>query len=299
MKKSLLRFLSALAVCLLLIMPLSSLAKETHEVTVVCSFYPVRIFAQNALKDVPGVRLETLAPAGTGCLHDFQLMTGDLKKLDGALCLILNGAGMEQSFLPLLTRERADLPLVDCSAGIPLMTEGGEDNPHIWLSPFLAAAMVRNLGDGLSKLLPEHRETILNNTEAYAASLEALGEEMRAALSSFQGKNIVTFHEAFPYFADAMGLNVLASVTVEPDETPSPRLIAETVSMIQESGGCPLFSEPGVQLDALNTIARETGCPVYELDPITDGANDPDAYVQAMRKNLDTLITALSGQAEH
>ena len=296
MKKCLFRFLAALTAILLLGAPCAS--GEAQELTVVCSFYPVRIFAQNTLKNVPGIRLETLAPAGTGCLHDFQLMTGDLKKLDGALCLIINGAGMEQSFLPLLTRERADLPLVDCSAGISLMTEGGEDNPHIWLSPFLAAAMVRNLGDGLSGLLPEHRETILNNTEAYAASLETLGEEMRTALSGFQGGNIVTFHEAFPYFADAMGLNVLASVTVEPDETPSPRLIAETVSLIQESGGCPLFAEPGVQLDALNTIARETGCPVYELDPITDGADDPDAYVLAMRKNLDTLTTALSGQTE-
>ena len=268
-------------------------ADGAESVTVVCSFYPVRIFAENVLRDVPGVRLETLAPAGTGCLHDFQLMTGDLKKLDGALCLVINGAGMERTFLPLLTKERSDLPLVDCSGGIELMSEDGEDNPHIWLSPFLAAKMVRNLGSGLSALMPGQADLILKNTRQYAETLESLGEEMRSALSAFSGYPIVTFHEAFPYFADAMGLRVLAAVTVEPDETPSPRLIARTVSLIREAGGCPLFSEPGVRLDALNAIARETGCPVYELNPVTDGANLPEAYESAMRDNLHTLLEAL------
>ena len=298
MKKSLLILLSCLLVLSMPGISPAAHAAGAESVTVVCSFYPIRIFSENVLRDVPGVSLETLAPAGTGCLHDFQLMTGDLKKLDGALCLIINGAGMEQSFLPLLTRERSDLPLVDCSDGIELMKEDGEDNPHIWLSPFLAARMTRNLGEGLAALLPEHRETILKNAETYAESLETLGQEMRDTLSGFAGASIVTFHEAFPYFADAMGLNVLAAVTVEPDETPSPRLIARTVSLIREAGGCPLFSEPGVRLDALNAIAQETGSPVYELDPVTDGENDPDAYGTAMRKNLETLTAALSAQAE-
>ncbi len=293
MKKTLMILLSSLLILSMAIISPLVLADGAETVTVVCSFYPIRIFAENVLRDVPGVSLETLAPAGTGCLHDFQLMTGDLKRLDGALCLVINGAGMEQTFLPLLTKERNDLPVVDCSAGIELMKEDGEDNPHIWLSPFLAAKMVRNLGEGLSALLPGQAELILQNAGNYAGALEALGEEMRSALSDDAGKPIVTFHEAFPYFADAMGLRVLAAVTVEPDETPSPRLIARTVSLIREAGGCPLFSEPGVRLDALNAIARETGCPVYELSPVTDGENLPEAYETAMRENLRTLLEAL------
>ena len=294
MKTRLFKLLILLLFLFMTLQPYSSSAEGTDDVTIICSFYPIRIFAENVLRDVPGIRLETLAPAGTGCLHDFQLMTGDLKKLDGALCLIINGAGMEQNFLPLLTKERADLPLADCSAGISLMTEEGEENPHIWLSPFLAAKMVRNLGDALSALLPEYQDIISRNAETYAKALEALGEEMRIALSEYEGRYIVTFHEAFPYFADAVGLRVLAAVTVEPDETPSPRLIAETVSLIRDHGGCPLFSEPGIQLDALNAVSRETGCPVYELNPVTDGENTLDAYETAMRENLETLLMAFS-----
>ena len=286
------RLLCVLLALVLVFCGVPACGAEETPVMVVCSFYPIRVFAENVLQGVPGVTLSTLAPAGTGCLHDFQLMTGDLKKLEGAACLIINGAGMEQNFLPLLTREHGNLPLVDCSADIPLLQDEEGDNPHIWLSPRLASRMVRNMAQGLAEVLPAHQELIIQNAEAYAGKLEALGARMREALLPWQGRNIVTFHEAFPYFAEDMGLHVLAAVTVEPDESPSPRLIAETVELIRKNGVCPLFSEPGVQQEALNAIARETGVPVFELDPITDGEIVPDAYETAMEKNLLVLESA-------
>ena len=86
-------------------------AALAESATVVCSFYPLRVFAENVLKDVPDVELQTLAPAGTGCLHDFQLLPGDLRALQGARCLIINGAGMEDQFLPLLQNGFGAIPL--------------------------------------------------------------------------------------------------------------------------------------------------------------------------------------------
>ena len=111
------RILAALCLTALLL----TSAALAENVTVVCSFYPLRVFAENVLRDVPDVSLQTLAPAGTGCLHDFQLLPGDLRALEGAKCLIINGAGMEDQFLPLLKKELSALPLVDCSAGITLI----------------------------------------------------------------------------------------------------------------------------------------------------------------------------------
>ncbi len=272
---------------------LLTLAASAEPVTVVCSFYPIRVFAENVLQGVPDVTLETLAPAGTGCLHDFQLLPGDLRALAGAKCLILNGAGMEDQFLPLLQKEMAGLPLVDCSAGISLIDDEGEPNPHIWLSALNARQMVLNMGDQLAKLLPEYAELISANATAYADRLEALHTELHARLSQLEHRDIVTFHEAYPYFAEEFGLNVVASITVEPDEAPSPRMIAETVEQIRKYDLCPLFSEPGVTSDALQVIARETNQPVYELSPITDGDSALDAYETGMRKNAGTLSEAL------
>ena len=275
----------------LLLLVCSAASAET---TVVCSFYPLRVFAENVLADVPDVKLETLAPAGTGCLHDFQLLPGDLRALSGAACLVINGAGMEDLFLPLLEKELPDLPLADCSAEIPLIEDEHGVNPHIWLNALNARQMVLNMGNRLSAILPEHAEQITANAEAYAAQLAALHEELSAQLGGLSSRDIVTFHEAFPYFAEEFGLNVVASVTVEPDEAPSPRMLAETVELIRTYAVCPLFSEPGISSDALDVIARETNQPVYELSPVTDGSGDPGDYAAGMRKNAETLLKALN-----
>ncbi len=285
------RFLVAV-LCLGLVFGVGSAARA--ETTVVCSFYPLRILAENVLKDVPGVRLETLAPAGTGCLHDFQLLPGDLRTLDGAVCLVINGAGMEDLFLPMLRREMPDLPLVDCSAGIALIDDEEGPNPHIWLNTENARQMTENLCEGLSALLPDDADRIRRNADAYQARLAALHDELAAQLDGLPARDIVTFHEAYPYFALEFGLNVVASVTTEPDEAPSPRMIAETVEKIRARGLCPLFAEPGAPTDALEVIARETGQPVFELDPITDGDGDPGDYEAGMRRNAETLRTALT-----
>ena len=282
----------------LLLMALLTASALAEPVTVVCSFYPIRVFAENVLKDVPDVALETLAPAGTGCLHDFQLLPGDLRALDRAACLIINGAGMEDQFLPLLKKEMGALPLIDCSVGIALIEDEEGVNPHIWLNALNARQMVLNMGEQLAALLPEHAEAIRTSAEAYAERLAALHEELSAQLADLPARDIVTFHEAYPYFAEEFGLNVVAAVTVEPDEAPSPRMIAEAVEQIKAYRVCPLFSEPGVSSDALEVIARETGQPVYELSPITDGDGAPDDYENCMRRNAETLAEALGAHTE-
>ena len=283
------KFLAALCLLALLL----SSAALAEPVAVVCSFYPIRVFAENVLTDVPDVTLETLAPAGTGCLHDFQLLPGDLRALEGAKCLVINGAGMESQFLPLLQKEMSALPIVDCSEGIRLIEEDEGPNPHIWLNALNARQMALNMGAQLAALLPEHAEQITANAAAYAERLTALHDELTGLLSGLPARDIVTFHEAYPYFAEEFGLNVVASVTVEPDEAPSPRMIAEAVDRIKRYPVCPLFSEPGISSDALEVIARETKQSIFELSPITDGDGTAGDYEAGMRQNAKTLKEAL------
>ena len=156
------RILAALCLTALLL----TSAALAENVTVVCSFYPLRVFAENVLRDVPDVSLQTLAPAGTGCLHDFQLLPGDLRALEGAKCLLINGAGMEDQFLPLLKKELSALPLVDCSEGITLIEEDEGPNPHIWLNALNARQMVLNMGGQLAALLPGHADRNTTNAAA-------------------------------------------------------------------------------------------------------------------------------------
>ena len=154
--------------------------------------------------------------------------------------------------------------------------------------------MVKNLRDGLSALLPEKAEQISANADAYLERLEALDAELRAAIQPLPRKQIVTFHEAFPYFARAYGLEVAAVVALEPDEPISPRMLSSVIERVKQAGCPPLFSEPQYENTALRTVAAETGAPVYELDPLVTGDGALTAYEDVMRKNLSVLTEALS-----
>ena len=298
----------------LLALPAASLAE-----TVVTSFYPIYLFTLNLTDGIDGVEVHNLAAPGTGCLHDYQLQTGDMKKLAQADVFLINGAGME-SFLPGVTDTFPSLPVVNASEGIDLLdaeVEGvvidahdghdedehhdhdhddGSYNAHIWLDAANAQIMVANLAEGLIAALPEHAEAIAANRDAYLIRLSALDEELTEGLADLPHRDIITFHEAFPYFAQAYGLNVAAVVNREPGDALSPARLAELVQVVRDLGAPPLFVEPQYDDMAARTLSAETGAPVYELDPVVTGPEEDiplTYYEDTMRQNMTVLQEAL------
>lgn len=293
--------------CLLLVLvllPLFPVLAE-QEITVAASFYPVYVMAKNVLNGIEGVNVISMTAPATGCLHDYQLLTGDMRALSRATVLLINGAGME-SFLPDIQAQFPFLPIVDCSLGVELLCDDahdhehdhdghdhGEYNAHIWLSPKNAMQMVENMARELALLLPHAEDAIRQNAQEYQARLEKLDQELVSAISALPRKEIVTFHEAFPYFAHAYGLHVAAVITVEPDDPLSPKMLSEVIAQVKAAGNPPLFMESQYDSTALKVVSRETGAPVYELDSLASGGGELTAYEDAMRKNLKVLQEAL------
>ena len=258
------KLLAALLTLLIFLSPAFAAAE-----TVVTSFYPIYLFALNLTQGIDGITIRNLAAPNTGCLHDYQLSTGDMKVLNKADVFLINGAGME-SYLTRVMDTFPKLPVVDASAGITLLTEDGMDeyvddhdhdheeedaddhghhhageaNAHIWLDAQNAIQMVDNLADGLIIAMPQYEAQIEQNRADYVSRLAALDEELKATLAAVPNKNIVTFHEAFPYFARAYGLTVAAVVNHEPGDALSPAQLAELVRTIRELNNPPLFTEP-------------------------------------------------------
>lgn len=277
--------------------------------TIVTSFYPIWIMTLNLTSGLEDhVTVRNLAAPTVGCLHDYQLQPADMKALTAADAFMINGAGME-AFLPEITRSLPDLPIVEASEGIELLENGsaveileaeeeGETNSHIWLDPLRAVRMAENLAAGLIRVLPGDEAVITANLADYRVRLEALDARLRQGLGDLSRKDIVTFHEAFPYFAAAYGLNVVAVVNKEPGEVLTPAQLGELVREIRLLGNPPLFVEPQYTDLSAQTLSSETGAPVYSLDPIVTGPEEnvpPDYYETVMLQNMNTLITALSG----
>ena len=276
--------------------------------TVVTSFYPVWVMTLNLTRGLENsLSVRNLAAPSVGCLHDYQLQTADMKILSDADAFLVNGAGME-SFLPEIIHALPDLPIIEASVGIDLLENvetvellGPDEeetvNSHVWLDPSRAIHMAENLASGLSCLFPSDQKMIMSNLEDYRTRLTALDQELRDGLQGLSHRNIVTFHEAFPYFADAYDLHVVAVVNREPGEVLTPSQIGSLAREIIRLGNPPLFVEPQYTDLSARTLARETGSSVYSLDPMVTGPEEKvplDYYETVMRQNMENLIEALS-----
>ncbi|WP_297968609.1 metal ABC transporter substrate-binding protein [uncultured Anaerovibrio sp.] len=264
-------------------------------VRIVTTFYPMYIDAINIANGIDGVTVTNMTKPQTGCLHDYQLTTADMKTLEKADILIANGAGME-SFLDKVIKEQKKLTVIDASKDMELLEAGGEKNPHLWLSVTADIQQVKNITEQLKKADHKHADAYQANADAYIQKLEALKREMHDTLDKVPHKDIVTFHEAFPYFAKEFGLNIIAVVEREPGSEPTPSELQEVIRQIKPLSTKVLFTEPQYSPSAAQTIARETGAKIYTLDPVVTGEANPEAmeaYLVTMRKNMNTLKEAL------
>ncbi len=285
-------------------------AQGGEETVIVTSFYPMYVFAQNIAKDVPGVKVVNMADQSVGCLHDYQLQTRDMVTLETADVLIVNGGGMEQ-FMDKIAKTYAQLPVVTASEGIAMMesAHSGHDhdhddhhdhgeacvlNAHVWLNPTLAIEQVKNIAAGLCAADAANAEAYAANAAAYCEVLADLDSDIRAQLAPFAGEKMITFHEAFTYFADAYGLEIAGLIEHDSGEEPGTRELAQTCDLVKELGVGALFVEPQYPQKAAQTIARETGAAIYELDPVVSGDGALDSYERAMRENARILTEAFA-----
>jgi len=259
---------------------------------VVTSFYPVYVATLNVADGVEGVEISNLTSPHIGCLHDYQLTAGDARKLADADLLLANGAGMEP-FLEKVARQSPGLRVIEVSEGIPLM----DGNPHVWVSFEGARRQAANIAEVLAAVSPDRAEAFRANARAYAGKLSALEKTMRDALAPYAGTPIVTFHEAFPYFARDFRLEIAGVIESEPGTEPSARELADTIKLVRARRVKALFGEPQFSDRSAQVIARETGTRVYQLDPVVTGPSAPDeardAYLRAMKSNLAVLQEAL------
>ena len=305
-KKRVIALLTALALVLGCLSGCSP-RREEAGFRVVTSFYPVYIMALNITEGIEGVSVDNMAGQQTGCLHDYQLQNRDMQNLETADVFVINGAGME-SFLSKVLEQLPELPVVDSSEGISFLYEEGhshegeedhdhqdeEPNAHIWVSISNYIQQVENITQSLMELDAAHSAQYAANGAAYVEKLTALRDKMHRELDGLPHREIVTFHEAFPYFAQEFDLHIAAVVNREPDSQPSARELADTIRLIRETGVQSVFAEPQYSESAAQIISQESGATLYLLDPGVTGEETPDAYLNAMEKNLEILKEALA-----
>ena len=142
----------------------------------------------------------------------------------------------------------------------------GEFDIHFWLDPEIAKSIVKIASLELSEVDPANQATYQTNASNAVSELDKLINDTRTKINS-DAKYIV-FHDAYQYFEQRFGIEVIGALTVNPEVLPGAKQLAEIREVIEHEKVNCLFSEPQFNPSIANTIAQDTGIKAAVLDPL-------------------------------
>ncbi len=166
-------------------------------------------------------------------------------------------------------------------------------NPHYWLDPRNVRIIVAEIADALARISPADEQYFRSNAAAYAGSLEEKIPEWERTMKPFAGKQIITFHRSWTYFADWLGLVVADQVEPKPGIQPSPGHTADLITRVRDGQIRAIVVEPFYDTSAADQIARSTSAQVIRLVTSVGGVEEAKDYISMMDYNVRTLAAAL------
>lgn len=293
--------------------------QEEGKLRILATTYPIYLFASAITDGVEGVEVTQLITGDLSCLHDYTLTVNDMKAIEAADIIVMNGAGLEDFMDDALATSSA--AVIDCSEGVEVLpSQGYEDHedhdeeedqvhdhtgeydPHFWLDPTRAMGMMEHISQKLAEMDAGNAQLYSVNLKDITTSypLDQVEQFVHAAVGTSSlsdlcsSTKLITFHDGLQYFADAFGLDLLKSIQEEEGAEASAADIREIVALIREHNIPAIFVEKNGSDSTANAIARETGVAVYTLDLLMSGDEAGlDHYSSAMYRNLQTIAEAL------
>jgi zinc transport system substrate-binding protein len=172
-----------------------------------------------------------------------------------------------------------------------------EFDPHVWLDPVNAKALVHEIEEALSDADPANAGTYEANATALMGKLDALVEEVQTELNPVKNRGFIVFHDAYQHFETRFGMSAVGSITVSPEVMPGAERIRELQEKVNSlDAGC-VFSEPQFEPKLVSTVTENTNAGTGVLDPL--GASIPDGpglYFTLIRNMASALKECLSGK---
>jgi len=280
-------------------------AHATDPLPVATSSTVIADFVRNIGGDRVVVR--PLAPAGTDP-HTFQPTPDTMKTLAQARIVFFNGTGLEEWWgKAVRSVKQTEVPVIELSRGLATITMPGHSHggrthsegldPHVWLDPVLVRGYADKIREGLSRVDAANASGYTEHAKTYQATLDELDAWIRAEVQKIPAgrRKIVTFHNAFQYFATRYGFTVKGFVVASPGKEPSAKTLAELTRRIKQEQVPAVFAEADFNPKILATLGRDAGVTVVTnlYDGSLSDGPPADTYVTMMRHNVTTMVNAL------
>ena len=311
----------------LLFLPLVALATQPQIVT---SIKPVHSLVAGVMQ---GVGEPLLLVSGGASPHDYSLKPSEARAIDQAQVVFWIGPDLESFLIRPLDNVKDKvrvvalldapgmtvLPLREGGTWEPHGHEHGHDehshetpedgddhehehvhqadhDPHVWLDPVNAIAMVRRIMIVLGEVDVAHRADYQRNGAALIERLDRLNQRLATELAPVRQQPYLVFHDAYQYFEQRYDLDAIGSVTMSAERRPGAKRVADIQARIRDLQVRCVFSEPQFQPALVETIIAGSAARRGVLDPL--GAElppGPDAYFQLLQGLAISLRACLSG----
>ena len=142
----------------------------------------------------------------------------------------------------------------------------GEFDIHFWLDPVIAKVIVKNVAEELSNIDVANKAAYEANASKAISELDELIAETKLKIN--KDATYVVFHDAYQYFEERFGIEVLGALSVNPEILPGAKQLAEIREVIEHENVNCIFSEPQFNPSIAKTIAADTGVKAAVLDPL-------------------------------
>jgi zinc/manganese transport system substrate-binding protein/manganese/iron transport system substrate-binding protein len=243
------------------------------------------------------VAVSSIIPPGVGP-EDYEPKPDDARALDVADLIVSNGVGLDDFLDGLVEADGSQTPRLVLGEGIPTIAVDGVPNPHFWLDPTIVTdRYLPAIEAKLSEIDPAGAATYHANATAYDAKIAAMDAELKSEVETIpaSSRKLVTFHDAFPYFARHYGFDGVGVILGGPGQEPSARELAALVDTVKAAGVHAVFSEAQFSPALAETLAGEAGVTRVVTTLYNDalGPAPADSYVGMMRWNMAQIVEGL------
>jgi ABC-type Zn uptake system ZnuABC Zn-binding protein ZnuA/ABC-type Mn2+/Zn2+ transport system permease subunit len=242
--------------------------------------------------------------------HDYEPRPDDVTNTADAKIVFENGDELDAWMGKVVDDSGSDAKVLDLGASVPVKLPGessgpeaSQYDPHWWHDPRNARAAVRDISAQLSAVDPKDKATFAANAAAYEAKLKALDSGIGSCLDSVPATNrkLVTDHDAFGYFANRYGIQVIGAVI--PSQTtqaqPNAQDLSDLADLIRSEHVKAVFPESSLSPKLAETIASQTGAQVGQDlygDTLGPEGSSGDTYLKMEAANAEAMFQAFSRQ---
>jgi zinc/manganese transport system substrate-binding protein len=231
--------------------------------------------------------------------HDYEPRPSDVQALAEADVIYASGEGLDEWIEEVAADSGTEAEIVDLGAVAPTRLP---DDPHWWHDPHNAQAAVREIASTLSTLDPSQKAAFQRNAAAYKKELRVLDADIAICIATVPpaDRKLVTDHDAFNYFANRYGIEVVGAVI--PSQTtqaqPSAQDLSELAETIEAEGVKAIFPESSLSSKVAEAIAEQTGVTAAHTlygDTLGPEGSDGATYLQMQEANANAVVRGLTG----